>query len=66
MRREGPQLSWTHDFGGRTYHFLGVNTAGNDGRAVQPVVPYGDYAGLDPTELVFINRQLSAQRRTPS
>ena len=57
---KGPQLSWTYEHGGRTYHFLGVNSAGNDGRAFSLSFPYGDYAGLDQTELAFIGSELSA------
>ena len=56
----GPQLSWTYQLGNWTYHFLGVNSAGNDGRAFSLSFPYGDYAGLDSTELAFINSQLAA------
>lgn len=57
---KGPQLSWTYEQGGRTYHFLGVNSAGNDGRAFSLSFPYGDYAGLDPAELSFINQKFAA------
>jgi VCBS repeat-containing protein len=56
----GTQVSWTRTFPFGTYHFLGVNSAGNDGRAFSITSPYGDYAGLDGTELTFINQALSA------
>jgi VCBS repeat-containing protein len=56
----GPQLSWAYQLGDWTYHLLGVNSAGNDGRAFSLSFPYGDYAGLDSTELAFINSQLAA------
>lgn len=54
------QVSWTRDFGYGTYHFLGVNSAGNDGRAFSLSFPFGDYAGLDTTELDFIGGELAA------
>ena len=54
------QVSWTRDFGYGTYHFLGVNSAGNDGRAFSLAFPFGDYAGLDTTELDFIGDELAA------
>ena len=54
------QVSWTRDFGYGKYHFLGVNSAGNDGRAFSLSFPYGDYAGLDGTELAFIGDELAA------
>jgi hypothetical protein len=57
---KGPQLSWTYEHGARTYHFLGVNSAGNDGRAFSLSFPYGDYAGLDQAELAFIESELSS------
>ena len=56
----GTQVSWTRDFGYGTYHFLGVNSAGNDGRAFSLAFPYGDDAGLDTTELDFIGDELAA------
>jgi hypothetical protein len=55
----GTQVSWTREFPFGTYHFLGVNSAGNDGRAFSLFFPYGDYAGLDSTELAFVNQSLS-------
>jgi 3',5'-cyclic AMP phosphodiesterase CpdA len=54
------QLSWTRQFSFGTYHFLGVNTAGNNGAAFSLFRPYGDYAGLDSAELAFINQQLDS------
>ena len=56
---KGTQVSWTRDFGYGKYHFLGVNSAGNDGRAFSLTFPWGDYAGLDTTELAFIENQLA-------
>jgi hypothetical protein len=55
----GTQVSWTRTFPFGTYHFVGVNSAGNDGRAFSLTSPYGDYAGLDSTELAFITKSLS-------
>jgi hypothetical protein len=54
------QVSWTKVFPFGTYHFLGVNSAGNDGRSFSILFPYGDNAGLDSTELAFINSQLAS------
>ena len=54
------QLSWTRQFSFGKYHFLGVNTAGNDGAAFTLTRPWGDNAGLDATELAFINQELQA------
>jgi hypothetical protein len=56
----GMQVSWTRDFPFGTYHFLGVNSAGNDGRAFSLTSPYGDYAGLDSAELAFIGDHFAA------
>lgn len=57
----GTQVSWTRELSpGNTYHFLGVNSAGNDGRAFSFTPPFGDYAGLDSGELTFIGDQLAA------
>jgi hypothetical protein len=53
------QLSWTRVLPFGEYHFLGVNSAGNDGRAFSLSFPYGDYAGLDSAELSFINQELA-------
>jgi hypothetical protein len=52
------QISWTRDFVFGTYYFVGVNTAGNDGRPFSLSWPYGDYAGLDTVELDFIEARL--------
>ena len=54
------QLSWRRDFDFGKYHFLGVNSAGNDGAAFSLIKPWGDNAGLDGPELTFINQQLEA------
>jgi VCBS repeat-containing protein len=54
------QVSWTRVFPFGTYHFLGVNSADNTGDAFSILWPYGDYAGLDSTELSFINLELAA------
>ncbi len=53
------QHSWTRVFPFGTYHFLGANTADNTGNPFSLFWPYGDYAGLDTTELAFINQQLA-------
>ncbi len=53
------QLSWTRTLGSATYHFLGVNTADNTGAAFSVVSPYGDHAGIDSTELTFIQQELA-------
>jgi hypothetical protein len=54
------QHSWIRDFSFGEYHFLGVNTADNSGDAFSIFWPYGDYAGLDSSELAFINSELAA------
>ena len=54
------QHSWTRNFSFGEYHFLGVNTADNSGDAFSLFWPYGDYAGLDSSELTFINSELAA------
>jgi hypothetical protein len=54
------QASWTRTFPFGTYHFVGVNSADNTGAAFSILPPYGDHAGLDPTELTFIDSQLAA------
>ncbi len=57
------QISWTRTFGFGTYHFLGINTAGNDGEAFSFLPPtYGDNAGLDEEELVFIEDKLEENK----
>jgi hypothetical protein len=54
------QFSWTRSFDFGTYHFLGINTCGNDGEDFSLLPPnYGDNAGLDNTELAFIEQELS-------
>ena len=54
------QLSWTRELSFGKYHFLGVNTADNTGSSFSLFPPYGDHAGLDATELAFINNELQA------
>ena len=56
------QLSWTRVLpqGGGKYHFLGVNSSDNTGAAFSLSWPYGDHAGLDATELAFIESELAA------
>jgi VCBS repeat-containing protein len=54
----GTQLSWIKTFPFGTYHFLGVNTADNTGAPFSLTFPWGDHAGLDATELAFINTEL--------
>jgi len=57
---KGPQLSWTYERGGRTYHFLGVTPPAMTAGPSALTSPYGDYAGLDTTELAFIRSELLA------
>jgi len=54
------QASWIRSYSWGTYHFLGVNTAGNDGAPFSIASPYGDNAGLDSVELKFIGDELNA------
>lgn len=55
------QFSWDRSFGFGTYHFLGINTCGNQGTDFSLEPPqYGDNAGLDETELQFIHDDLAA------
>ena len=54
------QHSWTRSFTFGDYHFLGVNTADNSGAGFSILWPYGDYAGLDSSELAFIATELAA------
>jgi hypothetical protein len=56
------QHSWTRSYSFGTYHFLGVNTADNSGDSFSILSPYGDYAGLDSSELSFINTELAANQ----
>ncbi len=53
------QASWVLQFPYGSYHFLGINTAANNGAAFSLSFPYGDYAGLDPDELSFIGSELA-------
>lgn len=53
------QVSWTRTFPFGKYHFLGVNTAGNTGAGFSFTFPFGDPAGLDTTELAFIDSRLN-------
>jgi hypothetical protein len=54
------QVSWTRDFPFGSYHFLAVNTAGNDGAPFSISGPtYGDHAGLDAGELTYIEQELA-------
>jgi len=54
------QHSWQREFTFGSYHFLGISTAGNDGApfSIWPWDNYGDNAGLDSTELTFIENEL--------
>lgn len=54
------QASWTREFAFGRYHFLGVNSADNSGDPFSILWPYGDYAGLDPAELSFVESELAA------
>lgn len=55
------QFSWNRTFDFGTYHFLGINTCGNEGSDFSFEPPqYGDNAGLDATELQFIRDDLAA------
>jgi hypothetical protein len=55
------QVAWTKTVPGvGTYHFLGVNTAGNNGAAFSLTSPWGDYAGLDAVELGALSSDLAA------
>lgn len=57
------QISWTRTFNFGTYHFLGINTCGNDGAEFSFLPPaYGDNAGLDAAELQFIEADLAAHQ----
>ena len=52
------QISWTRTFSFGKYHFIGINTADNSGDSFSLSWPWGDYAGLDPSELSFIHSEL--------
>jgi len=55
------QVSFVKNFTFGNYHFLGINTADNTGAKFSIWPPYfGDHAGLDSSELAFINAELSA------
>ena len=55
------QFSWTRTFNFGTYHFLAINTCGNEGSDFSFEPPqYGDNAGLDTSELQFIRTDLKA------
>jgi hypothetical protein len=54
------QVSWTREFDFGKYHFLGVNTADNTGASFSLSWPYGDYAGLDKSELAYIWEELTS------
>lgn len=57
------QFSWTRTFDFGKYHFLGVNTCGNDGADFSMLPPaYGDNAGLEEEELRFIEESLEANQ----
>ncbi|MBN1827733.1 MAG: metallophosphoesterase [Deltaproteobacteria bacterium] len=57
------QHSWTRVFPYGAYHFLALNTAGNDGSNFTLLPPdYGDDAGLDSTELTFVENELLAHQ----
>ena len=55
------QHSWVKTFPFGAYHFLGISTPGNDGApfSIWPWDNYGDHAGLDDTELAYIESELS-------
>jgi hypothetical protein len=53
------QISFVKSFPFGTYHFLGINTADNSGDGFSLSWPYGDYAGLDSSELSFISQQMN-------
>ncbi len=54
------QASWTRIGPWGTYHFLGINSAGNTGAPFSLFWPYGDNAGLDSGELSFIDGEMFA------
>ncbi len=57
------QVSWTRTFEFGKYHFLGINTCGNDGADFSMLPPtYGDNAGLDAAELAFIEQSLEGNQ----
>jgi hypothetical protein len=56
------QPSWVRQFPYGRYHFLGVCTPGNDGApfSIWASDNYGDHAGLDATELAFVQSDLAS------
>ncbi len=56
------QVSWTRTFLWGKYHFIGVNTDDNTGAPFSLTSPYGDHAGLDSSELSFINSDLASNQ----
>ncbi len=52
------QVSWSRDYPFGSYHFIGVNTAANDGAGFSLFFPFGDHAGLDNGELTFVHDAL--------
>ncbi|MBP1622981.1 MAG: putative metallophosphoesterase [Acidobacteria bacterium] len=54
------QASFIRTLGTEKYHFLGINTADNTGKSFSIFWPYGDYAGLDSSELAFISDEMTA------
>ena len=53
------QASFVRTLGFGTYHFLGINTADNTGDGFSLTWPFGDYAGLDSSELSFISTEMA-------
>lgn len=53
------QVSWTRSYPFGSYHFLGINTADNTGDGFSLFEPWGDRAGLDSSELTFIQSKLA-------
>ena len=55
------QFSWNRTFDFGTYHFLAINTCGNEGSDFSFKPPqYGDNSGLDASEMQFIRNDLEA------
>ena len=56
------QHAWTRNFDHGNYLFIGVCTPGNDGASfsIFPWDNFGDHAGLDVSELNFIENNLAA------
>jgi len=56
---DSSQASWVRTVNEKKYHFMAVNTAGNNGAPFSIVGPYyGDYAGLDQSELAYLESEL--------